>query len=285
MGSSLLTNPAQADAAYAAAQVVVETHRRVAAFLKKGVTLAQVDQFVAKQLEDQGAKSCFLGYTPNRRTLPPFPSHACLSVNECVVHGTAGYLRREMREGDVLKVDIGVHYKGWIGDAGWTYVFGKPTDQVSKLMRAGKESLAAGCAQLKPGNRFRDFAIAVQTIVEKQYGFHLIRGMGGHGLFVNGKPSLHGPPFVANRMPDAGEGWEEQNWKCEVGTLIAVEPMIAVGTGILVDKSRAPMDQRWPEMVADGSMSVHYEHDVLITEKGPRILSEGMEELDDVVMG
>lgn len=276
-------SPAQGDAAHAAAQVVVETHRRIAGFLKAGLTLAQIDQFVAKQLTDQGARSCFLGYTPSRRTLPPFPSHACLSVNECVVHGTAGYLRRPLQQGDVLKIDIGVHYRGWIGDAGWTYVFGKPSDLVQRLMRAGKESLAAGCAELKPTNKFRDFAIAVQTIVEKKYGFHLIRGMGGHGLYNNGKPSLHGPPFVANRLPGPNESWDEQHWTCEVGTLIAVEPMIAVGTGVLLDKGKSPMDQRWPELVSDGSLSVHYEHDVLVTAQGPRILTEGMEDLPDVI--
>lgn len=274
-----------ADLAYAAAQVVVETHRRVSAFLRAGMKLPEVDAFIAKQLADQGARSCFLGYTPAPRRLPPFPSHACLSVNECVVHGTAGYFPRALRAGDLFKVDIGVWYKGWVGDAAWTYSIGKPSALAAKLMESGKVSLAEGVKELTPGKTYSAWATRVQTIVERDYGFHLVRGMGGHGLFDEKKnrPTLHGPPFVANRMPDFPGEWNEVNMACTPGTLIAVEPMIAVGTGELLDKSRLPMAQRWPELIADGSLSVHYEHDVLITEGGPRVLTEGLEKTEDVI--
>jgi methionyl aminopeptidase len=274
-----------ADLARAAAQVVVETHRRVSAFLRAGVKLPEVDAFIAKQLADQGARSCFLGYTPQPRRLPPFPSHACLSVNECVVHGTAAYFPRELREGDLFKVDIGVWYKGWVGDAAWTYSIGAPSPLASRLMESGKKSLAEGVKELTPGKTYSAWAKTVQRIVEGEYGFHLVKGLGGHGLYDERKrkPTLHGPPFVANRMPDFPSDWTEANLPCTPGTLIAVEPMIGVGTGELVDKGRLPMAQRWPELIADASMSVHYEHDVLITESGPRVLTEGLEHTPDVV--
>lgn len=280
-----ISSPAESDAAYAAAQVVVECHRRIAAFLKVGQTLAQIDKFVGEQIADQRAKSCFLGYSPKRSRLPPFPSHACLSLNECVVHGWHGYVQRPLREGDVLKIDIGVTHQGWIGDAGWTYVFGQPSKQIAMLMEAGKESLRRGIKQLVPGKTYLAWAREVQNCVEKEYGFHLVRTMGGHGLIDGNKPWLHGPPYISNVMPAKTSDWPESQDDCEPGTLIAVEPMLAIGTGELADKpSKLLPYERWPEFIADGTMSVHYEHDVLITDKGNRVLTEGMDDLPDVVL-
>lgn len=302
MAKAAKINSAQADAAFAAAQVVVETHRRVAEFLRAGLKLPEIDSFIARQLVDQDSVSCFKEYTPSR-ALPKFPSHACLSVNQCVVHGTAGYFPRELRNGDLLKVDIGVWYKGWVGDAAWTYSIGKPAPLTAKLMECGKKSLSEGVKELDPSKTYAAWAQTVQRIVEQEYGFHLVRGLGGHGLAVLAKrdrmdkasgrvssvevveATLHGPPFVANRMPEFPGEWNEVNMSCQPGTLIAVEPMIAIGTGDLVDKSDVPMAQRWPEFIADGSLSVHYEHDVLITETGPRVLTDGLQHTPDVIGG
>jgi methionyl aminopeptidase len=264
-------------AAYDAAQRVVQTHHKVADFLRVGMTLPQIDTFIAQTLDELGCKSCFHGYKPARSTKPRFPSHSCLSVNECIVHGTAGYYTKPMKVGDVLKIDIGVTYKGWIGDAGWTYVFGEMSPLVKRLTDSGKESLRRGVLQLKPGNKFIEWARAVQTHVEKECGFHLVRGLGGHGLFdkLRGKPDLHAAPFISNSMPSYGD-WPEGSMPCEPGELLAVEPMIAVGTGNIVERG-------WPIFTADGSIAVHYEHDVLITENGPKVLTEGLETVADVV--
>lgn len=255
-----------------AALRVVETHERLADFLAHGQTLAQIDAFVARTLEAMSCKSCFRGYRVPR--LPPFPSHACLSVNECVVHGTAGYYTKPLAAGDVLKVDIGVSYRGWIGDAAWTYMFGRPSDEVRRLTDAGKRSLSLGVAELRPGNVYMDWARAVQRHVEEECGFHLIRGLGGHGY---GR-KLHEPPFVSNVVPSYPGEWGDANAPCLPGTLLAVEPMIAVGTGRTAQERGA-----WPIYSADGSMAVHYEHDVLITEDGPRVLTAGLEQIDDVI--
>jgi methionyl aminopeptidase len=267
-----LINPAEADLAYAAAQCVVQTHFRLVEFLKVGQTLAQIDAFVAKTMPDLGCRSCFLGYKIPKS--PAFPSHACLSVNECVVHGTAGYYTKPMQEGDLLKIDIGVWHKGWIGDAAWTYAFKRQSPAAKKLMDVGKESLRLGCEQLKPGNTYLHWAQAVQGYVEERHGLHLIRGLGGHGI---GR-ALHGPPFVSNVVPTYPGEWPDALMKCVPGTLIAVEPMLAIGTG-----SVKQVGKQWPVFTADDSLSAHYEHDVLITEKGPRILSEGLEKLPDIV--
>ncbi len=267
-----ILTPAEGDLAYAAAQCVVETHRRVAAFLRVGQTLAQVDAFVAKNLEDLHCKSCFLHYViPGQAK---FPSHACLSLNECVVHGTAGSVTRPLVEGDILKIDIGVWHRGWIGDAGWTYALKTRSPLAKKLMDCGKESLRRGVAQIKPGNMWIHWAQTVQKHVEEECGFFCVRGLGGHGI---GR-KLHGPPFVSNVVPSYPGEWPEAMAKCLPGVLVAVEPMIAAGTSETVQKPR-----QWPVNSADGSLTVHYEHDVLVTERGPRVLSEGMDSLPDVV--
>ncbi len=267
-----LITPAEADLAYAAAQCVVEAHRRIVDFVRVGQTLAQIDAFVAKTLEDLKCKSCFLHYTIPGQS--KFPSHACLSLNDCVVHGTAGYVTRPMVEGDVLKIDIGVWHKGWIGDAGWTYCFKTPSPLAKRMMACGRESLRRGVEQLRAGNMWIHWAQAVQKHVEEECNFHCVRGLGGHGI---GK-KLHGPPFVANVVPTYPGEWPDAMAKCLPGTLVAVEPMIAVGTGETISKPK-----QWPVFSADHSLTVHYEHDVLITERGPRVLSEGMDALPDIV--
>jgi methionyl aminopeptidase len=264
------------DAAKAAARKVVETHRKLSAWLRPGVTLAQVDVFVAKTLDEMGARSCFLGYKVPRS--PAFPSYACLSVNECVVHGTAGYYTPPMKPGDVLKIDIGVFFEGWVGDAAWTYIFGEMTPLVKRLTDCGKEALRRGVQTLQAGKPYINWAREVQTCVESKppdgYGFHLIRGLGGHGYGRR----LHGPPFISNTVPMHMGEWPDSMTIAAPGTLLAVEPMIAVGTGQTIQ----PKNQ-WPIFTQDGSLSVHYEHDVLIHEKGPMILTEGLELVKDVV--
>ena len=258
---------------YDAAQVVVETHRRICAWLRAGVTLPQIDAQIAKILEELGAKSAFKGYKPFRDK-PPFPSHACLSVNECVVHGTAAYFPRALQAGDVLKIDIGAKYRGFIGDVGWTYSIGEPTAEVRKLMDVSKESLQRGIKQLVPGNRLEAFARAVQTYVENENGLFLVRGLGGHGY---GR-ELHGGPFVSNTLAEPGYDWADATTKCKPGMFVAVEPMLAIGTG-----RTKPEKGTWPVFSADDSMTAHHEHDVLVTEDGNVVLSEGMDELCDVI--
>jgi methionyl aminopeptidase len=270
----MVRTASDAQAALDAAHKVVETHRRLSTFLRHGMTLAQIDRFVAQTIADLGGKSCFYGYQIPRS--PKFPSHACLSLNECVVHGTAGYYTLPLKPGDVLKIDIGIAYHGWNGDAAWTYVFGDPSPHVKRLMDCGKESLRRGVQALRPGNTYLAWAQAVQGHVEGECGFHLIRGLGGHGLAPGKK--FHAEPFISNTLPTHPSEWPDASTPCRPGTLVAVEPMIAVGTG----RTRT-IGNEWPVFTADGSLSVHYEHDVLITDSGPRVLTAGLEEVGDVV--
>lgn len=265
-------SPADVDGAYAAAQRVVDVHRALVEFVRPGTTLAKIDQFVAATLEGLGASSCFWGYRQSLRG-PKFPSHACLSVNECIVHGTAGSLVRPLAPGDVVKIDIGVLYRGWIGDAAWTYSLGTPTPQVRRLMDAGKKSLRDGIASLEPNRPLLSWAKTVERVVEKEYGFHLIRGLGGHGYGRR----LHSEPFVSNSVPKHPGEWPDAALPCAPGMLLALEPMIGIGTG----RQRASNGNDWPVYTADSSLASHHEHDVLMTDAGPRILTEGLDDLPD----
>ncbi|MEM8835962.1 MAG: methionyl aminopeptidase [Planctomycetota bacterium] len=265
-------SPQDVELAEAAADCVSETHHRLAAFLRTGLTLADVDKEVAQILADVDCESCFLNYRVPRT--PPFPSHACLSLNECVVHGTHDYFTRPIEPGDLLKIDIGVTHRGFIGDAAWTYSFGEPEQRVRDLMESGKRSLREGVEMLAPGKPLLEWAKAVQRVVEHEDRFHLVRGLGGHGY---GR-ALHEPPFVSNTVPTHPGEWPDAFVKCEPGMLVAVEPMLAIGTNATRQELRS-----WPIYSADGSMTVHYEADVLVTEDGPRNLTARMWELPDVI--
>lgn len=263
---------AEIDAAATAARKVVETHQQIVEFLRAGRTLAQIDAEIGRILKSLGCRSCFLGYKIPRT--PPFPSHACLSLNECVVHGTAGYLTRPLEQGDVLSIDVGVLNRGWIGDAAWTYAIGGASEEARGLMACGRESLRRGIKTLAPENTYIEWAKTVQGYVEGECGYHLVRGLGGHGY---GR-TLHGPPFVSNTLPMHAGEWPDAFAPCIPGTLVAVEPMISSTTG----RTRSAPGT-WPVFTADGSLSVHYEADVLITPDGPHDLTDGMQNLPDIV--
>ena len=227
--------------ARAAAQCVVRTHERLAEFLRSGLTLAEIDQFVARTMDDLDCRSAFLRYKiPGH---PPYPSQSCLSLNDCIVHGTHLMSDRPIETGDVLSIDIGVVHHGWIGDAAWTYAVGEASDEVRRLMASGRESLQLGIRAMQSGRPLIDWARAVQNCVEDEHGFKLVRGLGGHGY---GR-KLHGPPFVSNVLPVFRGEWSDAWTIFKPGMLLAVEPMIAVGTREIRTKPR-----QWPIFTADG---------------------------------
>ena len=258
--------------AAAAARRVVETHERLVDYLKAGLTLAEVDGFVARTLKDLNCRSAFINYAMQGH--PPFRSHSCLSLNSCIVHGEHLMTSEPLRPGDVLSVDIGVFHHGWVGDAAWTYAIESASPDAMKLMQCGRECLRRGIAAMQPGRPLIDWARAVEQHAEKECGYHLIRGLGGHGY---GR-KLHGPPFISNVLPKYRGEWPDAWTLFKPGMLVAVEPMIAIGTAHISTNGKT-----WPIFTADGSLSVHYEADVLVTEDGPRDLTEGLQDLPDIV--
>lgn len=219
-----------------------------AAFIKPGVTTQQVDNFVAERIKSYGAKSAFLGYRK-------YPCQACISVNEQVVHGLAG--PRVLKLGDIVSLDIGVVFNGYIGDTAKTVAVGGCGVLAQKLMDVTEKSLYEGIAQAVPGNRVTDISRAIQTYVENN-GFSVVREFVGHGV---GK-SMHEEPQIPNFV-DA-----RSNTKLEPGMTLAIEPMVNAGLpGVKI------LNDDWTVVTQDGSLSAHFEHTVLVTEGEPEILT------------
>ena len=269
---TLVRKAADVAGARASASRVCKVHEALVDMLRPSVTLAQVDAFVAETLHSLDSTSAFLRYRASG--YPPFPSHSCLSPNDCVVHGTHLMHDEPLVEGDLLSVDIGVKHKGWIGDAAWTYALGSISDEDQSLLTTGRASLAAGLEAIKPGRPLLDWARAVQQCVETEAGMSLVRGLGGHGY---GR-ALHGPPFISNVVPSAPGEWPDAFRTWTPGMLVAVEPMLNLG-----GHEVQGIPGGWPILTKDGSRSAHYEADVLVHEEGIEVLTAEMFNLPDVV--
>ena len=220
----------------------------VAAMVKPGVTTEQVDRFAAERIRSYGAKSAFLGYRK-------YPCHICISVNEQVVHGLAG--TRVLQMGDIVSLDVGVVYNGFIGDTAKTVAVGGCGVLAQKLMDVTEKSLHEGVAQAVAGKRVADISRAVQNYVESN-GFSIVREFVGHGV---GR-SMHEEPEVPNFVDGKASP------KLRPGMTLAIEPMVNAGLA-----SVKILNDGWTVVTQDGSLSAHFEHTVLITEGEPEILT------------
>jgi len=221
----------------------------LAAFIQPGMTTADVDQHAARLIADAGAKSAFLGYRG-------YPGHLCISLNEEVVHGI-GSPRRIIKIGDLVKLDVGIIYQGWLGDTAITLPIGPIPHDWQRLIQITEESLARGIAEARDGSRVGQISHAIQKYVES-HGFSVVREFVGHGL---GR-QLHEEPQVPNF------GRPKDGPRLKPGMVICIEPMVNMGgpnVKILSDK--------WTAVTVDGLPSAHVEHTVLITEGEPEILT------------
>ena len=221
----------------------------VASFIQPGVSTREVDEFAAERIRFYGGKSAFLGYRK-------YPCHICISVNEQVVHGLAG--PRQIQFGDIVSLDVGVLYQGFIGDTAHTVAVGGCDAAAQRLMDVTEQSLYLGIAQARPGNRVVDISRAVQKYVE-QNGFSVVREFVGHGV---GR-AMHEEPQVPNFVEK-----NKTSPKLRPGMTIAIEPMVnGGGPEVMV------LNDGWTVVTKDGSMSAHFEHTVLITEGEAEILT------------
>jgi methionyl aminopeptidase len=220
----------------------------VAAFVKPGVTTKEIDLFAASQIKQHGAKSAFLGYRK-------YPCNICISVNEQVVHGLAGARRVEF--GDIVSLDVGVVYNGFIGDTARTVAVGGCGVHAQRLMDVTDKALYEGIAQAVPGKRVTDISRAIQNYVEGN-GFSVVREFVGHGV---GR-SMHEEPQVPNFVDP------KSNQKLRAGMTIAIEPMVNAGTRVV-----KILNDGWTVVTQDGSLSAHFEHTVLVTDGEPEILT------------
>ena len=231
------------------AEILLELRERA----QPGVTTGELDEIAAKALKKRGLNSPFLGYAPGG--VAPYPAVLCASINEEIVHGIPG--SRELHEGDIISLDFGVETRGWHGDSAVTIAVGKITPEAEKLIETTSDSLTKGIQEMVPGNRLSDIGHAVQCRAEKE-GYGVVRQFVGHGI---GR-AMHEPPQVPNYgRPGRGP-------RLRAGMVFAIEPMVNIGS----EKVRV-LEDEWTAVAADGSLSAHFEHTVLITDHGPEVLT------------
>jgi methionyl aminopeptidase len=219
--------------------------------IRPGVTTADLDAAAADVIREHGAKPAFLG-VPGAY---PYPATTTISVNEEMVHGIPG--SRELVEGDIVSVDCGTIFEGFVGDAAFTQGVGDLSPDANRLIDVTEKSLYIGIDKLRQGNRVGDVGAAIQAFVEGE-NFHLTRQYTGHGV---GRAMWEGP-----QVPNYGTAG--RGTVLRAGMTIALEPMVLVGT----PKTRVLKDQ-WTVASADGSLTAHFEHSVAITDNGPMILT------------
>lgn len=231
------------------ALLVSQSLTEVAKILKPGITTLSIDKLIAEFIKDNEATPSFLNYHG-------YPFSSCISVNDVVVHGFPN--GTELKDGDIISVDVGVYKNGFHGDHAYTFMIGRPADEVVQLVKVTKESLYKGIEKAIAGNRVGDISYAIQEHTEKKYGYGVVRELVGHGL---GR-QMHEDP----QMPNYGRRGTGPVLK--EGLVLAIEPMINMGTkDVFTDKDG------WTVRTADGKPSVHFEHDVCIKKGKADILS------------
>jgi len=230
-------------------KILANTLKELAKMSKPGIATIELDRAAEALILSAGAKPAFKGYAD-------FPYSLCVSVNENIVHGyPSSYI---LKEGDILKLDLGVLYKGFNTDSAITVAVGKVSYEAKRLMDVTKKSLRLGIKKAKVGNTIGDIGNTIQRFVEDQ-GFGVVRDLCGHGI---GK-SVHEDPKIPNYgKRQSGEDLVE-------GMVICIEPMVTMGSYDL-----RKSDDGYGYATKDNSLAAHFEHTIAITEKGPRILTE-----------
>ena len=218
--------------------------------VREGVSTKQIDERIRHHIEKCGAKPSFLGYGG-------FPASACISVNDQVIHGipSANVI---LKEGDIVKIDVGAFIGGYHGDSANTFAVGKISDVAQKLIEVTKRSFELGVAAITENGRLGDIGAAIDGYVVAN-GFSTVKKYVGHGVGRD----LHEDPNVPN-FGTAGRGAR----LCR-GMVIAIEPMVNVGSPEVKELSDG-----WTVKTRDGSLSAHYEHTVAITDNGPELLTK-----------
>lgn len=218
--------------------------------IREGVSTKELDTKIRNFIESCGAKPSFLGYYD-------FPGSACISINSQVIHGIPSK-DVILREGDIVKIDVGAFYKGFHGDSARTYPVGRISPEAQALIDATETSFWRGVEQFKEGNRIGDIGNAVESFV-KPLGYEVVRRYVGHGIGHD----VHESPEVPN-FGTPGRGAR----LCR-GMVLAIEPMINAGTGDVKE-----LNDGWTVTTADGKLSAHYENTVALTESGIVILTD-----------
>ncbi len=232
-----------------AGRIVAKVHEAMRQAVRPGVSTAELDAIAEDVIRSHDAVPTFLGYRG-------FPATICTSINDEIVHGIPSP-RRFLKEGDIISIDVGATYHGWVGDSAWTYPVGEISQDAQALLEATEGALWAGIEQARSGNRLGDISAAIQAYVESR-GFAIIREYGGHGV---GR-QMHEPPRILNY------GRSGTGMRLRPGMTFALEPMVAAGHWLTnVDADG------WTVRTQDGSLSAHFEHTLAVTDGDPMIMT------------
>lgn len=217
--------------------------------VRPGVSTEEINRVIEHYIRKCGAEPTFLGYGG-------FPASACISINDEVIHGIPSK-KRILREGDIVKIDTGATYRGYVGDSARTIPVGKVSEQAKKLIRVTRDSFFAGAEQVKVGNRLGDVGHAIDALVTEN-GFSTVRRYVGHGIGTD----MHESPDVPNY------GTPGRGIRLCAGMTVAIEPMVNTGTYDVRE-----MPDGWTVKTADGGLSAHYENTLALTSDGVLILT------------
>lgn len=251
--AGIIKTPEEIAKIRSAGKILARVMTQLVVAAEEGIATKDLDDLAYGLIKKAGAEPAFLNYKPSGAN-KPYPATICASLNETVVHGVPG--NRRLISGDILKIDLGVKYQSYIADAALTLAIGKIGEKAEKLIKTAKLALEQAIKIVKPGKTLGDIGHAIQTITEKN-GFKVVKGLTGHGV---GR-ELHEEPSIFN------EGKPGKGLKLEAGMVLAIEPMISMGSSETVKQKDDSYATR------DGSLSAHFEKTVVITENGAEILT------------
>ena len=236
-----------------AGMLVSKMHQFIKPYIKAGITTKELDRLCEEFIVKNDA-------VPTCKGFEGFPATLCTSVNDTVVHGIPDHYK--LKNGDIITIDVVIGYKGYQGDAAWTYMVGEVDEDKKYLMEHTEKALYEGVKMVKPGNRIGDIAHAVQEYAEAHH-LGVVRELCGHGIGRD----MHEDPEVPNYgIPGVGP-------KLKEGMVICIEPMLTFGKRFVY-----VMDDEWTVKTQDGSAAAHYEHTVLVTKDGYEILTPRLED-------
>ena len=239
-----------------ACRVVALVYKELEERIRPGMSTAELDKIAEIKMRELGAIPAQKGYDVGIKGIPPFPAATCISINDEVIHGIPSK-QRIIKEGDIVSVDTVAFKNGFHGDAARTFVVGKVSKEIEKLIKVTKQAFFEGIQYAKPGNRIGDISHAIGEYVYAN-GFSVVQEFQGHGI---GR-QMHEDPGVPN------DGKAGRGIRLEPGMTLAVEPMVIQGKHDILE-----LEDGWTIITKDGSMSAHYENTILITEKEPEILA------------
>ena len=245
-----LKNAAQITAMRDAGRITGEALLIARDMVRPGISTYEIDQAIRRHIEKCGATPAFLGYHG-------FPASACISINDEVIHGIPTK-DRILKDGDIVKIDTGATYRGYVGDSARTIPVGNVSEEAKKLIQVTRDSFWAGVEKLEAGNRLGDVGSAIDTLV-RQNGFSTVKRYVGHGIGT----AMHEQPDVPNF------GTPGRGIRLSAGMTLAIEPMVNVGRADVIE-----LNDGWTVKTADRSLSAHYENTVALTSNGVLILTE-----------